>query len=116
MPTPERRPSLSKAPVKEHPLAPVDAALVPVPVPVPAPAPAAWGETTEGSQSRPGARPTDRPSGPQPKFREGGEGPFATLAARVPIELRDEVKVYAAQHRLTVQEFVIAAVEAYLDK
>lgn len=116
MPTPERRPSLSKAPVKDHPLAPVEAA----PTPPPAPVQTAQGQAKADPQPRPGARPwsdgSDRSSGPRPKPSDGGEGPLATLSARVPIELRDQVKVYAAQHRLSVQEFVTAAVEAYLDK
>jgi hypothetical protein len=97
MPTPERRPALTKADTKAHPVAP------PVPnaqsaTELPAPVPEMTART-------------------DPQIASAlDSGRTAMLSARVPIELRDEVKIYAARHRMTVQEILTAAVEQYLDE
>lgn len=90
MPIPERRPALTKADTKAHPVAP-----------------------------RPVASVVEEPASPLEDvgaalIRPAATGTTAMLSARVPAELRDEVKVYAARHRMSVQELLTEAVEQYL--
>jgi hypothetical protein len=97
MAPPERRPALSKATTKAHPIAPAGDAVV-----------------TEIGASRPTLTPeiVEATSEAQP----AAEGLTATLSARVPLELRDAVKIYAVRHRASVQEVVIEAMEQFLSK
>ena len=97
MAPPERRPALSKATTKAHPIAPAGDAIV-----------------TEIGASRPMRTPeiVEATSQAQPE----AEGLTATLSARVPLELRDAVKIYAVRHRASVQEVVIEAMEQFLSK
>ena len=97
MAPPERRPALSKATTKAHPIAPAGDAVV-----------------TEIGASRPMRTPeiVEATSQAQPE----AEGLTATLSARVPLELRDAVKIYAVRHRASVQEVVIEAMEQFLAK
>jgi hypothetical protein len=103
MAPPERRPALSKATTKAHPIAPTGDAVV-----------------TEIGASRP-IRTAETPETPETpestsQARPGAEGLTATLSARVPLELRDAVKIYAVRHRASVQEVVIEAMEQFLAK
>jgi hypothetical protein len=100
MAPPERRPALSKATTKAHPIAPAGDAIV-----------------TDIGASRPIRTPeapeiVESTSEAQPE----AEGLTATLSARVPLELRDAVKIYAVRHRASVQEVVIEAMEQFLAK
>ncbi len=97
MAPPERRPALSKATTKAHPIAPTGDAVV-----------------TDIGASRPIRTPetVESTSQAQPET----EGLTATLSARVPLELRDAVKIYAVRHRASVQEVVIEAMEQFLSK
>jgi hypothetical protein len=100
MAPPERRPALSKATTKAHPIAPTGDAVV-----------------TEIGASRP-IRTAETPETPEStsQAQPGAEGLTATLSARVPLELRDAVKIYAVRHRASVQEVVIEAMEQFLAK
>jgi len=113
MPVPERKPALlSKAPTKSHPLAPsivpevrpesetVEVTDPPVPV-------------TEEPVTRDEGGVDNKAGGERGR---AGERITATLSARVPVELRDAVKIHAAQHRTSVQDIVTEAVEAYLKR
>lgn len=81
MASPQRRPALTKAQIKPHPVAP-------------------------SPRGRDQPRPTAIPA--------VLETPAATLSARVPEELRDAVKLYAATHRESVQHIVTEAVRRYI--
>ena len=100
MAPPERRPALSKATTKAHPIAPAGDAVV---TEIGAPRPIRTPETPETVESTSQAQPE-------------AEGLTATLSARVPLELRDAVKIYAVRHRASVQEVVIEAMEQFLAK
>ena len=100
MAPPERRPALSKATTKAHPIAPAGDAVV---TDIGAPRPIRTPETPETVESTSQAQPET-------------EGLTATLSARVPLELRDAVKIYAVRHRASVQEVVIEAMEQFLAK
>jgi hypothetical protein len=100
MAPPERRPALSKATTKAHPIAPTGDAVV---TEIGASRPIRTPETSEIVESTSQAQP-------------GAEGLTATLSARVPLELRDAVKIYAVRHRASVQEVVIEAMEQFLAK
>jgi len=100
MAPPERRPALSKATTKAHPIAPTGDAVV---TEIGASRPTRTPETPEIVESTSQAQP-------------GAEGLTATLSARVPLELRDAVKIYAVRHRASVQEVVIEAMEQFLAK
>ena len=97
MAPPERRPALSKATTKAHPIAPAGAVVPEI-------------ETPSRSVQTPGT--PESISQVQPE----AEGLTATLSARVPLELRDAVKIYAVRHRASVQEVVIEAMEQFLAK
>lgn len=45
---------------------------------------------------------------------DASKGPNRMLCARVPLDLHDEVKVFAARRRTSVQAIVTEALEAYL--
>ena len=94
MPAPQRRPALTKAETKPHPLAPPAAA-----------------STPEASARTPQATMTteteDAPQRPLSFLT-------ATLSARIPLALRDEVKIYAVRHRMSVQEVVTEAIDRYI--
>jgi hypothetical protein len=100
MAPPERRPALSKATTKAHPIAPAGDAVV---TDIGASRPIRTPETPEIVESTSQAQPE-------------AEGLTATLSARVPLELRDAVKIYAVRHRASVQEVVIEAMEQFLAK
>jgi hypothetical protein len=100
MAPPERRPALSKATTKAHPIAPAGDAVV---TDIGASRSIRTPETPEIVESTSQAQPE-------------AEGLTATLSARVPLELRDAVKIYAVRHRASVQEVVIEAMEQFLAK
>ncbi len=81
MPSPERRPALTKAPTNDHPLSPAG----PVQATAPRPTP----------EQPPGA---------------------VMLSARVPPEVRDELKMHAVRSRQSIQEVVLAALRDYLSR
>ena len=94
MPAPQRRPALTKAETKPHPLAP----------------PAS---TPEASTGIPPA--TTMTTGPEDTVQSIPPSlSTATLSARIPLTLRDEVKIYAVRHRMSVQEVVTEAIERYI--
>jgi len=93
VPSPQRRPALTKAPARDHPVAP------------PAqPRPRLNGDDSATTTAATGAG----------VVGEGPPGQTAMLSARVPAELRDLVKLHAVHHRTSVQAVVIAAMEHYL--
>lgn len=90
---PDRRPAnLTKARSKEHPVAP----------------PGQPGD--DAQETRPAAQPNSRQARDTTARRA-----MATLSARVPIELRDRVKLYAVRQKTSVQALVEDAVRQYLD-
>jgi hypothetical protein len=96
MPAPQRRPALTKAETKPHPLAPPAAASIP-----------------EASTGIPPA--TTMTPGPEDTVQSIPPSlSTATLSARIPLTLRDEVKIYAVRHRMSVQEVVTEAIERYI--
>jgi hypothetical protein len=99
MAPPERRPALSKATTKAHPIAPAGDAVV-----------------TEIGASRPMRTPETQEIVESTSQAQPVAGLTATLSARVPLELRDAVKIYAVRHRASVQEVVIKAMEQFLAK
>lgn len=110
MARPQPRPSLAKAPTKEHPLAPA-----------PSPGePASIASTRGGDQERtlsaveprvPAAS-TSRGDAPRLAATEGST--LAMFATRLDADLRRQVKVHAAQQNQTIQEVTEAALRAYL--
>jgi hypothetical protein len=81
MASPQRRPALTKAQIKPHPVAP---------------------------------SPPGKDQAPPTGASVATPTPTATLSARIPEELRDAVKLYAAAHRESVQHIVTEAVRRYI--
>jgi len=111
MARPQPRPSLAKAPTKEHPLAPAPSAgdassampargaeQVSMPSAARRRAPASTAAST-GNASGPAA---------------AAEPVLAMFATRLDADLRRQVKVHAAQQNQTIQEVTEAALRAYL--
>ncbi len=60
------------------------------------------------------AHPAAPPAPSVDPVRAGGAEPNRMLCARIPIDLHDEVKVFAARRRSSVQAIVTEALKAYL--
>lgn len=110
MARPQPRPSLAKAPTKEHPLAPVQ--------PPDEPAGAAPIRGGEQASTLPAAErrvPAAAASPGQAPTPVTAGGPALTMfATRLDADLRRQVKIHAAQQSQTIQEVTEAALRAYL--
>ena len=60
----------------------------------------------------------EHPLSPVPSVAPSTSPPTTTvmLSARVPAEVRDQLKMHAVWHRRTVQEVVLAALKDYLSR
>lgn len=112
MARPQPRPSLAKAPTKEHPLAPPQipgepAGTTPIRASEQASTLSAAGRRLPAAAASPGDA-----SSPV-----AAAGPALTMfATRLDADLRRQVKIHAAQQNQTIQEVTEAALRAYLAK
>lgn len=107
---PQPRPSLAKAPTKEHPLAPAQTPGEPTGT-----APIRGGEQA-GAPPAAGRRAPAATTSPEvASSTEAAAGPVLTMfATRLDADLRRQVKIHAAQQNQTIQEVTEAALRAYL--
>lgn len=109
---PQPRPSLAKAPTKEHPLAPEQTPSEPAGT-----APIRGSE--QASTLPPAGRrvPTAAASPGDASSPVAAAGPVLTMfATRLDADLRRQVKIHAAQQNQTIQEVTEAALRAYLEE
>lgn len=110
MARPQPRPSLAKAPTKEHPLAPApsagDAGSA-------MPARGAEQVSTPSAARRRAPAPTAS-TGDVSRSAAAAEPVLTMFATRLDADLRRQVKVHAAQQNQTIQEVTEAALRAYL--
>lgn len=107
---PQPRPSLAKAPTKEHPLAPAQSSREPVGA-------APIRDSEQASTLSAGGRrvPAAAASPGDASSPVAAAGPALTMfATRLDAELRRQVKIHAAQQNQTIQEVTEAALRAYL--
>lgn len=110
MARPQPRPSLAKAPTKEHPLAPAQ-----TPGELTGAAPIRGGEqaSTPPAAGRQAPAATSSPREASSPAAAGGSA-LTMFATRLDSDLRRQVKIHAAQQNQTIQEVTEAALRAYL--